>query len=700
MGSDKQSGSVSRVGCDIGGTFTDVAAVDEDGRLVVGKRLTTHGTESQAVLAAVRDTGVDLTRDGTIVAHGTTLVINALLERRGSAVGLVTTEGFSDVLDIARANRQEGFNLRFVRNPPLVPPELRFEIPERTRATGEITRRPTEAELDALAEKLRTAGVEAVAIALLNAYVEPANETYVAEYLTRVLPGVPVTTSSSLSRQWREYERFTTATANAYVAPVADRYLRQLLSGLGEDGFDGQFVVLDSSGGAMTVDVATRFPIRAVESGPVAGVIGARTLAAGLGIKNFVVFDMGGTTTKVSLVEDGDYATIDQYWVGGSSRGLPLQVNTVDVVELPIGGGSIAWLDDAGRLRVGPRSAGSQPGPACYGLGGTEPTVTDANLYCGRLDKDHFVGSLTLDVGAGAAAIERLAAKAGMTPMRLALGILKLANLQIAAGIRRQTLERGRDPQEFAILATGGAGPMHGCEAAMEADLGEVLVPLYPGHYSAFGMLGANLRLDRREVMLGLLRDVDPASLTQTLERISGELASELTGGTSGVFDIHVRHSLAMRYRGQDHTVKIDAPYEGQKPPADVADRFHRAFEEEYVRRYGHLDPYSDVEVVELEVVAERELPQVVAVHKGGTEGTTGEIESRWDDSEDPVVSKVVPRGTLTVGDRIEGPAVVYEEGSTTVIPPAATLEVVEGGTLRIRFAGSRVLAPAEGEQR
>jgi N-methylhydantoinase A len=418
-------------------------------------------------------------------------------------------------------------------------------------------------------------------------------------------------------------------------------------------------------------------------------VIGARELAASLGIENLVVFDMGGTTSKVSLVEDGDYATVDQYWIGGSARGFPLQVNTVDVIELPVGGGSIAWLDEAGRLRVGPRSAGSQPGPACYGLGGTNPTVTDANLYCGRLDKDHFVGTLKLDAAAGAAAIERLAAQAGMTPMRLALGILKLANLQIAAGIRRQTLERGRDPREFAMLAIGGAGPMHGCEAAMEADLREVLVPLYPGHYSAFGMLSANLRLDRREVMLGLLSKVNAAAMNQTLERIGGELATELQGGTGGTFGIHVRHSLAIRYRGQDHSVKIDAPYEGRHVPDDVAGQFRKAFEQEYVRRYGHLDPKSEVEVVELEVIAERELPRVVASHTGGAEGTTGKIETLWENSEERVISAVVPRGTLVVGDRLKGPAVVYEEGSTTVLPPGANLEVVQGGTLRVLFARS-----------
>jgi N-methylhydantoinase A len=676
---------VSRIGVDIGGTFTDVAAVDTSGNLVVGKRLTTHGSEGDGVIAAVRDTGIDLAST-TILAHGTTLVINALLERKGVKVGLVTTEGFGDVLDIGRGNRPEGFNLRYQRNPPLVPPELRFELNERTRASGEVVRRPSREELTGLVDRLKEAGVEAVAVAFLNSYVEPANEVDVAEHLAEALPGVPVTTSSALSRQWREYERFSTACANAYVAPVTHRYLQRLLRDLTDDGLRGQFVVLDSSGGAMTVENASRFPIRAVESGPVAGVIGARTLAQSLEIKNLVVFDMGGTTTKVSLVEDGDYATMNQYWIGGHLRGFPLQVNTVDVIEVSVGGGSIAWLDEAGRIRVGPVSSGSQPGPACYGFGGTSPTVTDANLYCGRLDKDHFVGSLTLDVEAGAEAIERLASEAQMSPMRLALGILALANLQIAAAVRRQTLERGRDPREFAMLAVGGAGPMHGCEIAIEAGIREVLVPLFPGHYSAFGMLGANLRLDRREVMLGLLRDVDRQAMTRTLERVAAQLTAELREGAGDEPDIRIRHALAMRYRGQDHTVRIEAPYQGIDVPADFNSTFRRAFDSEYEQRYGHLDLHSDVEVVELEVVAERALPGVAAVHKGGAEGTRGAVDTWWGENEEPLASTIVPRGSLAIGDKLAGPGVVFEEGSTTVIPPDASMTVADGGTLRIHF--------------
>jgi N-methylhydantoinase A len=560
---------------------------------------------------------------------------------------------------------------------------MRFEIGERTRANGEITRVPTDEELETLVEQLREADVEAVAVAFLHSYREAANEELVAQYIGSAL-SVPVTTSSALSRQWREYERFSTAAANAYVAPVAERYLRRLLGGLGDDGFRGQFVILDSSGGAMSVETARRFPVRAVESGPVAGVIGARALAEALGIDNVVVFDMGGTTTKVSLVEDGRYATMDQYWVGGRFRGFPLQVNTVDMVEIGVGGGSIAWLDESGRLRVGPRSAGSQPGPACYGLGGTQPTVTDANVYCGRLDAEHFAGALRLDVDAATEAIERLADESRMPPERLALGILEVANLEIAAAVRRQTLERGRDPQEFTLFAIGGAGPMHACQVAAEADIRAVLVPLCAGHFSALGMLGANLRLDRREVMVSLLKDLDSGALESTLERIAKELAAELQFGSNRAPDVVFQYSLAMRYKGQDHTVRIVAAEPGLALPDDPVGAFRRAFDFEYERRYGHVDEGSEIELVELEVVAERVLPSVPTTQASVVEGEKDEIYSRWVFGEDPVATSVVSRGTLAAGVRISGPIVIVEEGSTAVIPPGAVVEVANGGTLRV----------------
>ncbi|HEY2437765.1 MAG TPA: hydantoinase/oxoprolinase family protein, partial [Solirubrobacteraceae bacterium] len=369
----------ARIGADIGGTFTDLAVVDPAGRLHIGKRVTTHGSEGDGVLAAVADTDADITTPGAVLAHGTTLVINALLERKGSRVVLVVTKGFADVIEGGRSSRPDIFDIRFRRDPVIVAPELRFEIDERVYASGEVAREPAQADLERVLEELTQAGVEAVAVALLNAYVQPHHEELIASFLRERLPALTVTASSEISRQWREAERFTTAAANAYVAPVADRYIERLLGGLQADGFAGKFVVLDSNGGALALDAARRFPVKAVESGPVAGVIGARELAERLAIDNMVTFDMGGTTAKSCLIERGHYASTELYWINGYERGFALQVRCVDVTEVGAGGGSIAWADESGRLLVGPRSAGSQPGPACYGNGGTEPTVTDAN---------------------------------------------------------------------------------------------------------------------------------------------------------------------------------------------------------------------------------------------------------------------------------------------------------------------------------
>jgi N-methylhydantoinase A len=353
----ESSESVTRMGIDIGGTFTDVAAVDGRGQLFIGKRLTSHGGEHEAVVAAIADSHVSLDEPQTIVAHATTLVINSLIERRGARVGLVTTRGFADVLDIRRGTRPEIFNLFYQRDDTLVPKALRMELYERVSASGDVELQPSDEKLAELADFLRRKKVEAIAIAFINAYVEPANERYVARYLREALPEVPVTLSSDLSREWREYERTSTVVANAYVIPVAKRYLRRLLRGLGDRGFTGDFVVLDSNGGALHVDTATALPIRTVESGPVAGVIGARALAARLSIPNVVTFDMGGTTAKTCLIEDGRYASTNLYFIGGYSRGFPLQVPTADVIEVGAGGGSIAWVDHGGRLRLvqGPR---------------------------------------------------------------------------------------------------------------------------------------------------------------------------------------------------------------------------------------------------------------------------------------------------------------------------------------------------------
>ena len=680
----ESSEGFARIGVDIGGTFTDVAAVDSKGRLHIGKRLTTHGAENEGAIQAVLDTGIDSNASGTLLAHGTTLVINALLERRGANVALVTTSGFADVLDIGRGNRSDLFNLRYRRQGPLVPPELRFEVIERTNGDGTIGEVPSDDALASLVGALKASQAESVAIGFLNSYANPANEELVAEYIRRNLPDVPVTTSCSLSRQWREYERFTTATANAYIAPVAHRYLKRLVEGVSEGGFQGEFVVLDSSGGAMTLETAINKPVQAVESGPVGGVIAARALAARLGVEDLCTFDMGGTTAKSALVENGDYARRDLYWIGGERKGFPLQVSTVDIIETAVGGGSIASINDMGELQVGPRSAGSRPGPACYGLGGTQPTLTDANLYCGRINKDHFAGNFSLDVEAATRAIEGLAKQAGMTPDRLALGILRLATLRVASTVRRQTLERGNDPRKYTLLASGGAGPLHVCEVAREVGMNRVVIPRFPGHYSALGMLGANLRRERRELIGGDLAALEPARLRGLVDRITEELRTELELSAGGDREITLSCELAVRFRGQEHTVWISVG-SGADIADDVADHVRAAFDAEYERRYGHIDALSSREVVELQVVMERVLPPVALNFYEPEGGERSTQRAMWGD-EGFVETPVIARSSLQIGETIVGPVVLFETGSTTAIPPGAVAQVLHDGTIMVEL--------------
>jgi N-methylhydantoinase A len=676
-----------RIGIDIGGTFTDVAAVGPDGQTHLGKRLTTAGAEDEAAVAAAVDSGVPWTAD-TILAHGTTLVINALLERRVARTVLVCTEGFSDVHEIATDARPEPYCLTYRRDPPLIPREMRFEIRERTAARGEILHQPTPAELDALVTQLREARPEAIAVAFLNSYVEPANERRVGAWLATAFPSVPITLSSDISQNPREYQRFTTAAANAAVAPLMRNYLGRVEGGVRAAGFKGDLVVLDSNGGAQSVAVAMTFPLRTVESGPVSGALASRNLAIAHGIENAVTFDMGGTTAKSCLVERGRFLSTDLYWIGGYNRGFPTQVPCIDILEVGAGGGSIAWLDEGARLRVGPRSAGSMPGPACYGRGGTEPTVTDANLFCGRLPQTNLSGSLRLDPEAAERALTNLAGRAKLEPRRLALGTLHLAVLSMARTVRRQTLERGRDPRDFWLIALGGAGPMHACDVAREVGVRHVAIPMHPGHFSAIGMLSADLRFERIGSIRSTLDELDAQVLLEQMQRMHPSLIEALSGVGASDKDIRFEYSLLLRYAGQEHTVKIASPYDGLDVCADFRERFSLAFAEEYRRRYGHADNMSKIEVVQVELVGRRALPQPrIAPRASPVTGLPDNTVAWFGLDEPSIVTPVVDRAALGTGTEFAGPMIICEEGSTSVIPPRANARVLDDLTILVTLA-------------
>lgn len=679
-------GSGGRMGVDIGGTFTDVAVVDESGRLRVGKVLTTPGEEDRGVLTAIEHADTPLNAIELLV-HGTTLVINALIERKGADVVLVTTKGFRDVHEMGRGNRPESFNLFYRRDSALVPRHRRLEIAERTLADGTVMIRPDVADLDMLADQIRALRPAAVAVALLNSYLAPGNEEYLVEELCARLPGLYISRSSEISREWREYERFTTTAANAYVGPPIDEYLTRIERGMKDRGFDGTFVMLDSNGGALTPGTARLLPVRLVESGPVGGALGAADLAGRLGLDAVVTFDIGGTTAKSTFIEAGEYPSNDLYWIGGYDRGFPLQMSCIDIVEIGAGGGSIAWVDDAGRLRVGPRSAGASPGPACYGKGGVEPTVTDADVYVGRLPADWFIGSIKISPELAAEAIEGLAAKLAMNPVRLAQGIITLAELSMAEVVRHQTVSRGRDPRDFTMIAFGGAGPIHACAVAAEVGISTVLVPPAPGHFSAIGMLNANVRFDRREVFQDTLDGLDTARLAERLSATAAELAqflpAELRQDTSA---LRHHYSLAVRYRGQENTLLVGNVGDGLEVGPDAGARFAQRFTAEHLRRYGYAHDRNEIEVVEYVVLVERATKPVAIDSVPSRVGDTGRVEVHFGIDEPPVPTPVVPRSLLAAGEPVTGPVLIYEDGSTTVVPPRATASVAPDGSILIRL--------------
>ncbi|ODU75018.1 MAG: hypothetical protein ABT00_15975 [Bordetella sp. SCN 68-11] len=479
----------SRLAADIGGTFTDVAYFDAGtGNLSLGKSLSTpdHLVEGIASGVVQADTRFE---DAEIFLHGSTVAINALLERKGARTALLITEGFRDIYEIGRINRPDAYNLFFSKHVPLVERALRFEVAERMTADGTVHAALDEAQVHRICDDLVAHGVEAVAILLLHCYANPAHEARVKAIVQSRLPQAFVTASHELSQEYREFERCSTAVANAYVGPAVSRYIGEIEGHLDAQGFAGSFLLVQSTGGLYVPDQARQQCVRMLESGPAAGVVGTHALCARLGIANAVAFDMGGTTAKAGVILDGRILTGNLALVGGYNEGLPVQIPLVDVFEVGTGGGSIAELDHGGALRVGPRSAGAAPGPACYGRGGEAPTVTDANLVLGRLGADRFLGGqMPLDIDAARRAIDaRVASPLGLEVHQAAEGILRIAATKMSYAVKGVSTERGLDAASFTLVAYGGAGPLHAAAVAREIGMRHVIIPRAPGHFCAFG---------------------------------------------------------------------------------------------------------------------------------------------------------------------------------------------------------------------
>jgi N-methylhydantoinase A len=678
-----------RLSADVGGTFTDVAAFDEPtGRLRLGKTLTTPGR-----LVTGIDTGVGKAGAGFASAelflHGTTVAINTILERTGARCALLTTQGFRDIYEIGRVNRPESYNLFFRKHTPLIGRELRFEIRERMDAEGKVLIPLDEDEVRAVAAEAVKQGVTAIAILFLHSYRNPDHERRTKRVIEEAYPELFVTASHELSQEYREYERTSTAAANAYVGPRVRRYLSEMDSHLKETGFGGSFLIVQSSGGLFDIDEAQSACIRMLESGPAAGVIGSKTLCANIGLKNAIAFDMGGTTAKAGVIYDGEVLMTGGQLVGGYATGLPLQIPMIDIQEVGTGGGSIARVESGGALRVGPESAGAQPGPVCYGQGGAEPTVTDCNLALGRLAPDRFLGGeMKLDLPAALKAIDdKIARPLGLDVYAAADGILRIAATKMSHMVRWVTTERGLDAADFALVAYGGAGPLQAAMIARELRIGKLVIPHAPGHFSAYGMLFADLRRDFVNTWFKPLADASFDDMEALYAAMEKQGAADIARGR-GTAGVVVQRGADMRYVGQEHAVTVDIPLE----MFETGDRdgIKARFDAVHETRYGYSAPQEKAEIVSLRSATIGMMP------KPGldplTQGTAsperafrGNRPAYFSDT-GMVPTPTYDRTLLQAGNRIPGPALIEEHASTTVVQPKDVLEVDAFGNLHIEI--------------
>ncbi len=676
-----------RLAADIGGTFTDVAVFDDrTGRLSFGKALSTPHHLVEGISAGVGRAGATYA-DVRLFLHGSTVAINTILERTGARTALVVTEGFRDIYEIGRINRPDAYNLYFRKHVPLVERALRFEVKERILADGEVDTPLDECGVERLAERLGRLGIEAAAVLFLNCYRNADHERRAKEIIEARNPGMFVSASHELSQEYREFERCSTVVANAYVGPIVRRYIGEIETQARAAGFCGSLLIVQSTGGLYEAAQAKSQCVRMLESGPAAGVIGTQALCRTLGLDRAIAFDMGGTTAKAGVIHDGEALTTGRALIGAYGQALPIQIAMMDIFEVGTGGGSIARVDE-GALRVGPRSAGAAPGPACYGLGGSEPTVTDANLVLGRLDADRFLGGeMRLEAAAAERALrERVAEPLGLSVVEAAHGILRIAATAMSYAVKGVTTERGLDAGDFALVAYGGAGPLHAVQIAREIGIRRVIIPFAPGVFSAFGMLFADLRYDYVRTAPARLEDAS----FDDFARIYGELEEEgrRAIAASGVAPraITIKRAADMRYVGQEHPVTVDLPLRVFARQDRAAIKRH--FDALHLVRYGTCAPEEPAEIVSLRTSvngAMRKPPQE-KIGRGAATPPRAAFTGRrkvWFDRRF-TATPTFRRGGLLAGNRISGPALIEEHASTTVLMPGDRLVVDAYGNLTI----------------
>ena len=651
------------LGIDVGGTFTDLVLYDEaTGAIRLEKTPSTPRDHAEGMMTGIGRLAVELDRVERI-AHGTTVATNTALERSGARTAVITTRGFRDVLEVGRGNRVVLYDIKATRPPGLVPRSLRLEVDERTLFDGTALRAPASEELERVVQALRAAGVQAVAVCYLHAYANDDNERRTKAAIATALPEVFVSTSSEVLPEYREYERFATTVLNVYVAPRVRRYLTSIAARLAERGYRRPLAVMTSNGGTLPAERVVDFPVHSMLSGPAAGVIGAAHVGGASGHANLITYDMGGTSTDVCLVRDGQFAMTTEGRVGT----LPNKVLQLEINSIGAGGGSIAWLGAGSFLNVGPQSAGAAPGPACYGRGGEEPTVTDANVVLGRLGTvEPLGGEIRLDAGRARTAVARLAGALGIDAARMADGIVKLAVVKMTGAIKEISMMRGHDPRAFALFAYGGAGPLHAAFIAAELGMSRVVVPPMPGNFSAFGLLVADVRHDEVRTRVTRTAELELAELQRLFGELTARARARLAEDGFAPAAMRVQASLDMRYVGQ--AFELSVPFDaGLAVMKDVDRAFYAAHE----ARYAHAtaDP---VEIVSLRVSAYGVggKPSLPRAPKDGSMPAARLAERAVLFDAVPTATAVYARDRLPSGATLEGPALIEEAGTTTVVPP------------------------------
>ncbi|MEX0273258.1 MAG: hydantoinase/oxoprolinase family protein [Flavobacteriaceae bacterium] len=684
-----------RVATDIGGTFTDLVCLEFDQKtgkptgVKVSKSDTTPSNFEQGILDTIRKGEVDL---GQIdfFAHGTTVVINALTDRKGAKTALITTMGFRDVLEIARCNRPDLFNFNFIKQPSFVPRHLRFEVDERLNYKGEVLRKLNASNLGDIIAHCKEECVEAVAICLLHAYKNPEHEVSLLKRLQKQYPGVEIIASHQVTREWREYERTSSTVLSGYVLPIAKKYLDNLEKRLGEQGLKNAPYIMQSNGGITTINDVRANPITMVESGPASGVFGAIALGNVMGRKDLIVLDIGGTTAKCALVENGQVKITTNYKIEHSrtEAGYPIQTPVIDIVEIGNGGGSIAWIDAGGKMHVGPKSAGAMPGPAAYGRGGQQLTTTDANVITGRIHPDYFIGGeVKPDYGNIDAAAAALCKQLGGSKSAIAKGIIRVANANMINALKLISVNKGHDPRDFAMVVIGGGGAMHGADLARELQVKELVVPPHAGVFSAFGMLMSDIRRDFIRTNVVTLTDDQRPLIQAIFDDIRETAIQSFKADDYGKDAIHFTYYADLRYAGQEHYVKVLLDgFDRDTPLGAITDHFHKAHKKNY-----SFDLDAPVELVNFHLVAEVavEKPEFPKMEKTGAEIETARFDVREVDFDD-LGTHPTPfyhRHMLEPDMQVTGPAVIAEKATTTVVPPDYVVQVDTYGNLLLTLS-------------